>query len=856
MAPALDALRKARPDLPVVYSAHNVESRLKTELLRAHPQARNLISFIGELERRLAEQAQLIVCCTEADAAHFAAGGAPVALAANGCAAPSRVNVAAAAEPAGRPRVGFLGSSHGPNVAAADHIVGVLAPLFPDVRFELLGSVCSALTVAPPDNVVLHGVAPEGFKSWVLGQWSLALNPLLGGGGSSLKLPDYMIHGLPSLNTPEGARGFAVEERGAGRVAALEDFPALLAEMLAAAPLLEDMGARARAYAESELTWAAAVRDYRAALRALMRPPAPRAPRRLLVVTYRYTEPTLGGAEEYLIEALKRLRGRFDRIDLAAVDIERIENRHHFGCQLSDGPGAAGRLGELFDSAHYFPCEEIGDEEMLERARDLERVWGSEEFHLLAPFARLLADPGALKVFSGFFAPENHGGAIKRWTAPDFSFLLPPDARLFQMEGYAGRDKALSAVLIQIPRAGAPATTLKCQLALSANFSVTLALPAAQEDCVRILLCKAEEHQAPGDHRPFGVFVEAASALCGDLDSLSPMAVRRADLAEIPGDRLRSSHFDAWVDSLRRIAVGRESEIDAAFGSVRGPHSPAMQAWLAEHGGDYDCVLVQGIPFDVIPASTATLNALPRRPRIVTLPHFHGDDRFYHWKIYFDAFARADSNLLFSPSLARKLGRDANFAVVPGGGVRIEDMGGPGAEAAFRAVCPATNPFFLVLGRKTGSKGYGDILDAHRALRATRDDIDLVLIGPDDDGQPIGGEGVHYLGRQSREAVRGALAACLGLVTMSRSESFGIVLCEGWLFGKPVIANAHCYSFRDLVRHGETGLLVDGVEDLAQAMVYLADDAPARARMGRAGFVGALEHFSWEQVADAIDANL
>ncbi|MBB4197657.1 hypothetical protein CCR94_13010 [Rhodoblastus sphagnicola] len=864
MAPALDELRRLRPELSVIYSAHNVEAQLKRKLLRGHPLARSLVGFIAELERRLVAKADLIVCCTEADRQSFAAmTDAPIVLSPNGCRIAPLERKAA---PAGAPkRIGFLGSSHGPNVAAAEFIVARLAPLFPKARFELIGSVCGALKAPPPDNVVLHGVAPERMKTFLMQQWDLALNPLTAGGGSSLKLPDYMAHGLPTLNTAEGARGFAVAARGAGRVVDLADFPAALRQMLAESAALADQGARARAYAEEELSWAAAANDYRAALRSLLRVPAPRAPRRLLVVTYRYTEPSRGGAEEYLIETLKRLRGRFSRIDLAAVDVERIENRHHFGCELTEGPGAAGRLGELFDTARYFPSEELGEAEMRERASDLERIWASEEFHLLAPFAKVLADPEAPSLFSGFFGPEAEGGVIRRWTAPDFSFLLPQEARLFQLRGFASVEKTLSLILLQAPRDGSPIVSITCETPIPPHFDVHFALPKAPENCVRILLCRTQEHQAPGDYRPFGVLIEAAGVQCGDLDAFSPLKTHRVDLSLAPTEMLRSQHFDAWVDALRQIALRREPEIDATFASVRGPHAPALQDWLKSHGGDYDAVLVQGIPFDVIPSSVATLTKssevkssapAPDRPRVVTLPHFHGDDRFYHWRTYYDAFAAADRTLLFSASLALRLGEAEKFAVVPGGGVSVEDLGGPGVEGAFRAVCPAANPFFLVLGRKTGSKGYQDVIEAHCRLRRARADLDLVLIGPDDDGAPVEAPGLHALGRQSREVARGALASCLGLISMSRSESFGIVLCEAWLFGKPVIANANCYSFRDLVKNEATGLLVSGVDELAGAMARLADESETRRRMGRAGFIDVVATYSWERCVDAIDAEL
>jgi glycosyltransferase involved in cell wall biosynthesis len=311
-----------------------------------------------------------------------------------------------------------------------------------------------------------------------------------------------------------------------------------------------------------------------------------------------------------------------------------------------------------------------------------------------------------------------------------------------------------------------------------------------------------------------------------------------------------------WVAALREAALSRTRATDEHFAASRGPHAPSLQEWLAANSVNYDTVLVQGIPFDVIPSSVQTLSRLPHRPRIVTLPHFHGDDRFYYWRSYLEAFDAADCTLLFSDFLADDLGKREKFAVVPGGGVRVGEITDLGAAASFAEIHKSDKPFFLVLGRKVGSKGYETAVRAHQRLRRSRPDVELVMIGPDDDGRPVSGEGVHYLGRQPREVIRGALACCLALVTMSQSESFGIVLCEAWLFGKPVIANANCYAFRDLVQPGETGMLVGTDEELVSAMDRLAADPELRLRIGRAGFKEVVERYSWDVVADAADAEL
>ena len=89
--------------------------------------------------------------------------------------------------------------------------------------------------------------------------------------------------------------------------------------------------ANARRYAMEQLAWTQVVGAYRANLSAVLTRPE----RRGSAALGRHLslhEPALGGAEEYLVETLKRLRPRFERIDLAAVDTQQITNRNHFGC--------------------------------------------------------------------------------------------------------------------------------------------------------------------------------------------------------------------------------------------------------------------------------------------------------------------------------------------------------------------------------------------------------------------------------------------------------------------------------------------------------------------------------------------
>ena len=864
MAPLLDDIELINSHLPVIYSSHNVEATHKRTLLADHTMGESLVAFIAELERRLATRADLIVCCTEADFLHFEPIGKQLIMVPNGCTVPElevvfgdRID-----PPRERPRLGFLASAHGPNVEAAQFIIEHLAPAFPEADFEFIGSVCNALLPNLPRNIRLHGLLSEAAKTERLLTWDVALNPVESGGGSSLKLPDYMAHGLASLSTAAGARGFPVVEHDAGCVADRSTFELQLRAMLGQPDLIFRQGWNAYQLAAGTLSWSAATASYREHIRDVLLPTPAQAHRpRILVVTYRYTEPALGGAEEYLIEILKRLRSRCDRLDLAAINVADLTNYYHFSCSFSTMPASGpGRVGELFDEAHFFPPTEPVEREILRRCRDLERAWTREERHLFSPFAHTLASSERLRVFGGFFWPENHDGVIRRWTAPEFSFLVPANARVFQMSGYAAANKTLHVTLTHVAADGSMTALCTMTTAIGPHFSVVLALPGSNEPGVSVLLCKVDEHTVSSDHRPFGVLLESASvqidanaALSAHGTTLAPLETSSADLAELIDEELRTTMFAKWVATLHRTAQHRDEAIEADFAAVRGPHSPALQTWLAEHAASYDTVLVQGIPFDIIPSTVETLSALDSavRPRIVTLPHFHGDDRFYHWRRYAESFAKADATLLFSTSVAEQLGADARFIVVPGGGVRADEQGDPTAEQSFRAVHTERNPFLLVLGRKTLSKGYEQTIRSHQALRAAGHAIDLVLIGPDEDGRSVEGDGVFYLGRQPRNVIRGALKSCLGLVTMSRSESFGIVLCEAWLFGKPVIANRACYSFRELVEDGRTGLLVATDKELTEAMRHIAVNADDRRRMGQSGFNLVLQKYTWESVASA-----
>jgi glycosyltransferase involved in cell wall biosynthesis len=148
----------------------------------------------------------------------------------------------------------------------------------------------------------------------------------------------------------------------------------------------------------------------------------------------------------------------------------------------------------------------------------------------------------------------------------------------------------------------------------------------------------------------------------------------------------------------------------------------------------------------------------------------------------------------------------------------------------------------LFVGRLEVAKGLQELLSAFARAVIEENDLCLAIVG---DGslrahvEAIAAKPdcrVTYLGRLSGDDVlRGYLAADL-LVLPSLFEPWGLVINEAMACGLPVIVSDRVGCAEDLVRPGETGLIVGaGREiDLTSAIRQLARDEPARRHMGQA----------------------
>ncbi|MEI2431392.1 glycosyltransferase family 4 protein [Lysobacter yananisis] len=831
LAPLLSLVPQA---MPVVHSSHNVEAELKRELLASREDGDKWIELAEQLEREVASRADLVFCVSDADAARLREryGARRVLTVENGVRLPQvhRNGLAREERPEQPPLAVFVGSAHPPNVRAAQFIVDELAARNPRVNFALVGSVCEAIDVAEvPPNVALLGFLSLADKQALFALADLAVNPLFEGGGSSLKVPDFLAAGLPLLTSPIGVRGFGGLRAGthyieAGPEAMAEWIPKLCGDR----GLSARISAEAMDYVATHLDWRVLGGRMRRELRQLI---GRDGPCRMLVLTYRFGEPARGGAEVYLLNLLRALEKREGlEIDVVAPAVGPIHDRLHFSADY-EPPTATDGVPTMKGQVRLFrPDPPPADR--FAQAAILNSAWMQESLRIGADLAVDIG-PGLL---GGWNYPERSDGRVVRWTGRIAQALLP--------EGSEG--VRIAGVALQPVRVSVRVDDIELEAKnVSGRFSFRHAF--AGPGTLLELRVSALMH-SEDDARELGVIVSAIDAVGADGETAA------IDLGEGMEERARRAAPERWIGELIAAAKRRARDVDRRFCRIRGPHSAEMERWLDRHAADYDVILAQGVPFasSLLGVRTAARHGLPS----IVLPHFHMEDRYYHWRDFYDAFAAADRVLAF-PEESRRAFFDkvgAHSVGIAGGGLNAADFApdfvARGREA-FARLHRGERPFVLVLGRKTAAKHYAATVQACQRLNAAGTGVDVVLIGPDDDGAPLAGEGVYYYGPQPREVVVGALSQARCLANMSESESFGIVLLESWMAGRPVVARGSTAAFAELVEEGENGYLADSVDELAAQLKRYIDDRDLADRHGAAGRDIA-RGFGWDGVADRL----
>jgi glycosyltransferase involved in cell wall biosynthesis len=231
----------ALPRTPLWYEAQDVEIDLKRASWASRPELSGLLAEVKEVERQCWETAEVVFGCTAGDLEDLKRLYGDR----TGCTVEVPNGIDLGAVPftnwterrqrslsGAAPIALFIGSWHPPNIAAVEAI-GTVASAMPDVIFLVAGSVGEAFAEpAFPANLRLIGRAENQLLNALTAVSAVALNPMMSGSGSNLKLLHYLAAGVPVVTTPFGARGFEVADGLHARVVELTDFPAAIRDLL------------------------------------------------------------------------------------------------------------------------------------------------------------------------------------------------------------------------------------------------------------------------------------------------------------------------------------------------------------------------------------------------------------------------------------------------------------------------------------------------------------------------------------------------------------------------------------------------------------------------------------------------
>ncbi|MFN2116982.1 MAG: glycosyltransferase family 4 protein [Candidatus Promineifilaceae bacterium] len=254
-----------------------------------------------------------------------------------------------------------------------------------------------------------------------------------------------------------------------------------------------------------------------------------------------------------------------------------------------------------------------------------------------------------------------------------------------------------------------------------------------------------------------------------------------------------------------------------------------------------------GIPYIASPLAHLGTNSRDRVALNSTMSH--------------QRYIMSTADMLLTNTLIEAQGLESRGVYTAKVGVAGPGVDIPESVAEFPESSERWKPYVLFVGRSSYDKGALHAVQAVLSLREKGSNIQLVMIGQEteefrrfyDELADSEKRYTHVLGFVSEDLKHAFLRDALALLLPSRTDSFGIVLLESWLYGRPVIAAA-AGGIPGVVDNGKNGILVPfgDLSSLANAIKLLIEDEELNSILGENGRKKLLENFTWEAVTDKV----
>jgi glycosyltransferase involved in cell wall biosynthesis len=791
-----------------VYSSQNNETELKKRLLDKHPLKSELLYAAARVEREAVERSAVTIAVSQQDAKSIVLAkrtAGPVIVVRNGAATPETGDRVEEMQKALLGKVDassvvFVGSAHVPNVEAANFIIKQIAPQCKNIQFHLLGSVCNSIHDKPA-NVYLWGVVDDTTKAAVMKLCAVAINPMLSGGGSNVKLADYIGNGLFVITTEMGQRGYPSSIREHLDIVTLEKFPLAIQSALRNPKLISEQARQSRHEVFNQhLAMQSLAERFVVTLQEMEI-----KRKRVLYVAYRYIDPPHGGAEiniEKFVTALGQ-SNIFD-IDVVAPEISSMQNLMRFS-EIYSFDRESGAPIDIPNVRYGRFSADFPEQAFIER--HMQAAWRVQPIFESAVGKRLANNYFSTGLTWGWGYPEGEAEFASRWAFTECGIFLEHPSQI-SIQGFTP-GQAVITVLHNGMIVSGPLT-------LEGRFEISFEGPAGE------LEIHTSTSRQPDDPRSLGFLLRKFAVADKSIDIMAPTLIQQL---------LPNLAAETTFRILDEASEETRKAYNVRLTDGRGPWSQSLERYIANHVEEYDLVVTHNNIFR--PAVVAITEAKRKDVPSILIPHAHLDDDFYHFPDLVESAQNATVVLAASKEACNFFEhKGCNVRYMPAGCDTEEEYSQQDVEEFMQVFKPG-KPFILVLGRKAGAKGYRKIINAVEKLNSDGIHLHAVLIGPDDDGIPIKSKNATYLGRQPRSVVRGALLSCIALCNMSISESFGIVLLEAWLAGKPVIVNKNCAAFHAMATDRVNALMVD--DDLDEKIREIVSNAELRDSLARNG---------------------
>lgn len=248
----------------LIYDSHNCEYLLRKQILGNSPFSKCIVNLVKFTEKELCEHADLVLACSEEDKSNFCKlyGISPekVEIFPNGVdtceirpATSEEKRKAKEYLKISTPTAIFMGSDYPPNLEAANYIANTLADQCPNVTFLIVGSVGDKIKKQNKSNVLVSGFIDNNEKQIYLAAADIAINPMMHGSGTNIKMFDFLAAGLPTISTPVGARG--IENYESYIVTDLTNFPQTIENLVSNENLKINLTRKGRFLVENSYNW-------------------------------------------------------------------------------------------------------------------------------------------------------------------------------------------------------------------------------------------------------------------------------------------------------------------------------------------------------------------------------------------------------------------------------------------------------------------------------------------------------------------------------------------------------------------------------------------------------------------------